>query len=280
MTNEMRAEFGVPREWDHFAETHRLFLERFPSLRSALEIAFIRMGTTAESVDRVVFFTGRLCAEDFFEVLLLCGNGYGVGAMKILRGMYERVVTARYLHVHPEETESFLDFHCVSEYKLARAIREVFGTSALPKEKFEEVEANYQKVRDKFMVTDCKKCGTKRLNHTWSQLDLVSMARASGPTGDRIVDAYYVPTQYVHGTATAIFRRLEEREAGGLGFNPGPQRVEVRMALISAHNLILNIIDLQKEHFKLDELEKPLERCVQDFNDIWGRKDGTPNSGL
>ena len=34
--------------------------------------------------------------------------------MKILRGMYERVVTGRYLHAHSEETEDFFDFYWVS----------------------------------------------------------------------------------------------------------------------------------------------------------------------
>ena len=73
----MKAQFGLPQEWDHFAESHKLFLERYPNLRLALETAFIRRGITSEPVDRAVFFTGRLCVEDFMETLLLCGNGYG-----------------------------------------------------------------------------------------------------------------------------------------------------------------------------------------------------------
>jgi hypothetical protein len=31
------------------------------------------------------------------EILLLSANGYGIGAQKLVRGMYERAVTARYL---------------------------------------------------------------------------------------------------------------------------------------------------------------------------------------
>lgn len=52
--------------------------------------------------------------EDFNEVLLLCGNGYGIGAEKLIRGMYERAVTLVYLHQHPEYADDFLDYHKVA----------------------------------------------------------------------------------------------------------------------------------------------------------------------
>ena len=272
MAEVMTAQFGLRQEWTHFAESHRLFLERYPNLQLELETAFIRTGTTSEPVDRLVFFGGRLCAEDFMEILLLCGNGYGLGAMKILRGMYERVVPGRYLHAHSEETEAFFDFYWVSLYKLSRAIREKFGEAAVPMDKFEETQTNYHKVGERFMVSDCKECGTKRPNYTWSKLDFVSMAYATGPTGDRIVDAYYIPTQYAHSTVAAILARLREGTGGGVTFDAGPQRSMADVALISAHNLMLNVLDLQKEHFKLDALEKPLEQCCRDFQDIWKRK--------
>jgi hypothetical protein len=57
----MKAQFGIPRQWDEFAENHRLFLERFPNLQAALNMAFIRKITSAEQVDVVVFLGGRLC---------------------------------------------------------------------------------------------------------------------------------------------------------------------------------------------------------------------------
>ncbi len=83
--------FGRPDEQEAFVESHRLFFERFLNLQAALNIAFRREETTSGLADMVVFFLGRLCVEDFTEILLLCGNGYGMGAMKLLRGMYERV---------------------------------------------------------------------------------------------------------------------------------------------------------------------------------------------
>jgi hypothetical protein len=279
MSGKHFLEVGLPDEWDDFAKRHRTFLERFPNLERAFRIAFNREGHAAEPVDRVVFFSGRLCVEDFMEVLLLCGNGYGIGALKILRGMYERAVTARYLHMHPEEADNFVDFQWVSQRRLGKAIQATFGEGVLAKEKPEEVEAKYDEVRERFMVTDCKKCNTKRLNYTWSELDFVSMAHACGSIGSLIVPGYYIPTRQAHSTIGAILSRLKESETGGLEFDATPQRDEADNALITAHNLLLNVIDLQKEHFNLTALEKPLQTCFQDFLEVWKRQQKQDESG-
>src|SRR5439155_26675809 len=76
---------GFPEEWKDFEKRHRLLLERFPNLVAALNTAFIRRATLSEHIDKFIFFYGRLCCEDFFEVGLCCGNGYGAAAMKLVR---------------------------------------------------------------------------------------------------------------------------------------------------------------------------------------------------
>jgi hypothetical protein len=162
--------FGIPKEWRDFERRHPLFFERFPHLQDALNTAFIRHGASPEPVDRFVFFYGRLCSEDFFEILLCCGNGYGRAAQKLLRSLYERAVTLRYLHEHPGELDAFLDYSYVQSYKLVKPIEETFGKGAIPAQTVAEVEAQYKKVQEKFMITDCETCGTKRLNHTWNKL--------------------------------------------------------------------------------------------------------------
>jgi Family of unknown function (DUF5677) len=273
MTAEQIMTFGIPEEWEWFQKTYRLFLDRFPNLQRALEAAFAREATTSEPVDRVVFFSGRLCVEDFMEVLLLCANGYGAGALKILRGMYERVVTARYLHKIPAETEDFVDFYWVTQHRLVQSVVETFGAGGLEQAKLDEINANSQQVRGRFMVDDCKSCGTKRLNHTWSKLDMVSMARAAGGLGRLVVPGYYLPTVEAHSTVGAIMSRLMATEGGGAAFDGGPQRSKVGIALPTAHNLLLNVLALQQEHFGLDSLPEALQVCVQDFQEIWKRAD-------
>ncbi len=92
-TTSQKFSCGFPEEWQDFEKRHRLFLERFPNLVAALNTAFIRRATLSEHIDKFIFLYGRLCCEDFFEVGLCCGNGYGAAAMKLVRSLYERAIT-------------------------------------------------------------------------------------------------------------------------------------------------------------------------------------------
>ena len=71
-----------------------------------------------------------------------------------------------------------------------------------------------------------------------------------------------------------IFDRLTESEADGITFDGGPQHEAAEGALMTAHNLLLNMLDLQKEHFGLQQLEEPLQKCFEDFLEIWKKSYG------
>jgi hypothetical protein len=172
--------FGFPAEWQAFVERHPEFLPRFPNIAKAIDLAFKRTFHATGLLDHEVYFLGRLIAEEFMEILLLCANGYGIGAQKLLRGMYERAVTAYYLREHPGEVENYLSFHKVAAHKFLKAVQASMGDNIFSPEQVAKTEQEFNEVRGRFMVRDCKVCNTTRLNHTWSSRDLVSMARASG----------------------------------------------------------------------------------------------------
>ncbi len=258
---------GIPDEWKDFQKRHVLFFERFPHLRDALNTAFIRTGTSSEPIDRFVFLYGRLCCEDFFEVLLCCGNGYGAAALKLLRSLYERAVTLEYLHQHPNELNDFLDFHHVQQHKLLTSIEETFEEGTIREAHSDEAKKKYKEVKDRFMVTACKKCGTKRLNHTWSKLDLIAMAKTSS-LADLIVPAYYLPIRDAHATFGSLLSRLEETERG-TSFIPTAQRGFADAALVTAHNIILKLLKVQEERFKVPGLPEKLKKCEDDFLEMY-----------
>ncbi|MGH9535360.1 MAG: DUF5677 domain-containing protein [Terriglobales bacterium] len=273
MANEPPAAdpIGFPEEWADFKRRHGLFFERFPNLGEAIEKAFPAL-PGAGPLDRVIFLLGRLCVEDFYEVLLLSGSGYGVAALKILRGMFERTVDALYLHIHPEEADAFLEFEWVAQHKLIRAILDTFGPEALPSKRVREVEEQFGRVKGRFEIADCPNCGTRRLNYTWSTLDLVSRAKEAG-LGKLIVPDYYLPLRHAHSTAGAIGDRLESAGPGRIGFNPDAQPGHADAALIGAHGLLLRVLALQRERFELSALGGPLEICERDFREVWSRAD-------
>lgn len=185
-----QAIFGFQEEWEQFQTRNEKFLSKYSALQAALDKAFSRTVSTSKPGDRVIFGLGRLCAEDFLEILLLAGNGYGVAALKLLRGLYERAVTISYLSEHPGEATAFLDYHFVSQHKVLTELRAIGLEERFPRDEREKVEAEYQRVKHNYLVTGCKECGAKRMNHTWSKLDVVAMAKSTD-LGKLLAMAYY-----------------------------------------------------------------------------------------
>jgi hypothetical protein len=271
-TTPIYASFLNESEWKNFSERSQKFLQLFPNLLKAMDIAFVRQ-QAGPNIDVVILGLGRLCLEEFMEILLLCGHGYGIAATRIIRGMYERAVTAEYLHDNPDQVEAFINYHHVSGYKLFKQIQRTMGNDVLSPEQTKQIEENYQKYKSQFEVTDCKKCGTTRINHTWNKLDFVTMAGKTS-LGQLIVPDYYLPTREIHSTIGALFSRFEIDDGGGLVFKEAAQRDEADKALMAAHFLILSVLELQKNHFNLESLEEPLQVCLADLSTIWKK---TPN---
>jgi hypothetical protein len=219
--------------------------------------------------DKFVYFYGTLLAEDFMEIFLVAANGYGVAAMKLLRSMYEHTVTLRYLHDHPDEVGSFVDYDAVQQYKQMRPIMETFGKDALPPEIVADVERRYAEVKEQFIVKACD-CGAKRVNHTWNKLDFVAMAKKTGAIGTLIVPGYFWPLRHAHSTFRAITDRLEKVD-GRLGFKRHSQPELADQALALAHNCVLAMLEVQNERFKIEGLGAEIQGCVRDWAEIWAR---------
>jgi hypothetical protein len=150
--------FGDQNQWAETLTRNKNFFDLFPHLMELLCMTFLRQFKDAVPTDRVIFILGRCCVEDFFEIVLLAGNGSGIAAAKILRGLYERAVTMVYLINHPEEVQSFLDYNHVAEYKLMQAILQNNGEGAISKEVKDSREGRFNAVKDNYMIEYCKTC--------------------------------------------------------------------------------------------------------------------------
>ena len=272
---EQQLTCGYPDQWKAFQQRNEKFLKRLNNVQVALNLTFLRRFSSSGPEDRTIFTMGRLCSEEFYEITLLATNGYGFGAMRLLRSLYERAVTMAFLSENPAEVDAFLNYHAVAQYKLMRVMQESFGVDVLPTEVVEKTERDYAGVKADYEVTACSKCGTKRVNHTWHKLDVVSMAKKT-IFAPLIVPGYYYPMSHAHSTVHALLSRLEQTSGGGMGFKPELQPEEADKALITAHNILLGVIDTQKKFFRLDQIEGPLQTCFQDFTDIWGEAKDAP----
>jgi uncharacterized protein DUF5677 len=257
--------FGDPG----FRKRNKRFLDRYDVLGKAQELAFSPRETQGEGPpDGIVFFLGRTCVDDFKEILLLCSNGFGFGAATILRGMFERVVTMKYLRTHPEACQDFLDFNDLNRLKFFRRVRTVHGEKVVPTEEVAALEARGQALREKFTIA-CPKCGALRPGYTWSKLDFMSMAEAVG-MGQYVPTCYSMPLFHSHGSAQSFIARLRERSSGGIGYRAEPDTDQADGVLCSAHRLLLEVLLIQRNHFGIKELDAILSECERDLAETWG----------
>jgi len=270
--------FGDQNQWAETLTRNRKFFDLLPHLMELLSMTFSRQLKDAVPTDRVIFILGRCCVEDFFEIILLAGNGSGIAAAKVLRGLYERAVTMVYLINHPEEVQRFLDYSHVAEYKLMQAILENNGEEAISKDVRDSRESRFNAVKDNYMIEYCKTCKAKRMNHTWSKLDIVSMAKKTPWLKKYLVPGYYIPMSYAHSTVHSMLARLEANPEGGLNFSAGAQPRQADESLKTAHILLLYIIREQLKHFKLNDPAMLRQRAEREYPQIWPATDPEPRT--
>lgn len=264
--------FGSQEDWQQFLKSHQVLLRKLPLLFKTFERIFLRTMETNDPADRVIYFLGRIAMEDFMEIVLLCGNGYGVGALKILRGLYERAVTAAYLAKYPEKVDSFLDYHQVHLGKLLNHTAELFDLRRLfSEDKLTEIGERYEQAKQHFQEPLCKKCGTTRTQFSWSKLDVGAMAkRADEHLAKLYLECYFLPTLQTHATFHALSTQARQSEAGGLTYDDNAQRKAADSAFRGAHLTMLLALGTQNRYFKLG-LDEELGERRGDFAEAWGK---------
>ncbi|MBU2578210.1 hypothetical protein KKA69_05305 [Patescibacteria group bacterium] len=262
---------GFPQEWKAFYSRHPLWAEKCKLLISSLSKVFIREFSIRSPADKVVFFLGRLCVEDFNEAFLLCANGYGFGGLKIVRGLYERAITGGYIAKYPKGADSFLEYHFIHKGKMLNHAKNFPGINEqIPKDEIEETNRLYSEFKAKFKEPLCKKCGTFRTQFSWSKLDTASMAQEIGLEA-LYFPGYFYPTLQTHATPSSLMARLIVHDDVNASFDERAQQDWADRALIVAHNIIIRVLMVQNSYFKL-QIDKEIEERKNDFVSIWGRQ--------
>jgi hypothetical protein len=137
---------GYPDRWEAFNQRHAKFVATcYPDLVDLSKAVLNRHVRITSVADDVIFLLGRTAFEDFCELWVLAGNGYGIGAFKILRGLYEKVVTLGYLVKHPNEIQRFIDYGIVQTMRIMnRAKKQNFTRSKFSDAEYLAAEEAYQ----------------------------------------------------------------------------------------------------------------------------------------
>jgi hypothetical protein len=208
----------------------------------------------------VVFGLGRVIVDDFAEVITLSGNARGIGAYKILRGLYERLVTAAYIAKNRSEARPFAEDEAIKRWKLWQRMLELSPglKDSLPPEKLATLEADYRSAQAK----------RPRGQKEWKKANLCDMAKGVDANLYSLYWACYLePTFHTHATSFGLGARFRRSDEGTNAYQATTEK-EARKALRLAHLLVLRLLTLHNDYFKLGLDDKIRPRFVA-FQKIW-----------
>jgi hypothetical protein len=275
MTNETQQPmFEIPD-----TAKSRAFLTRNPNFPAALgklfdtaNKCFARNPRPKNHLENTCFWLGHTCRMDFCEIAFLAINGYGAGATKILRSLYERAVTIEYLMRNPDKIDRFLQFAAIQEKRAMEAtLRQVpqdrIDAAMGPENSVSEIRKRYEQYKGTFKATECPTCGVKT-PPSWD-LDLASMVQRVGEPYTNVFSlAYTNPNFQIHATLASASQHDEDRE-----------EKDSEAALMVATELFLAVIRSQNGFFSLN-LDVEIEACTNDLRDAQARAVERPRQGF
>lgn len=241
----------------------------------------------AKPADIAVYGLGRLCLEDFAEILFLAEHDYGYAAIKLLRGLYERAVVNEIIVEDPkEEGARFFNYYTVDERKFNRRGMESFAGWA---DDPSNMKASFEEYKGDYKYEPCSVCGLAP-QRSWTKYGLDALAGKLGATtndrnlrelGKELKGLYLacasVPNLHIHASMASILQRLEEKSAAYV-FMDGSQKDQVEYALSQAHGLMILALNTQNQYFNLG-LEVTLERLREDRTLAWPVDHSRPPEG-
>jgi hypothetical protein len=237
---------------------HRAELDR---IRELMDVAFSRGAKSTNSPeDRVIFPLLVSCRDLTEEILFAIKDGFGRAALRATRTMYECVVVARHLHLHPEKVDDFLNMFHIEWAKILQDIPEQSRPSQMDSQVASKVS--------KYAVG--KRVGMGDLN--WSGSSIYEMAKEAGTLVALHSPSYSLVSAYVHPSAMFLISTLtaDSSDQTKLKLGERTQDQEARYALRNAHDLLINAADLRRKYAQTPELTAALGECVEDFRRIWG----------
>jgi hypothetical protein len=221
------------------------------------------------TADNIVFGFGRVIADDFGEILTLAGNGRGIGANKILRGMYESLVTAAYIAKNPSEARPFAEDDAIKKWKLWERMVEFSPETknSLPAQKIADLEAAYKSA----------KANRPKGQKEWTSVNLSDRAKLVDKNLYGFYGPCYLePTFHTHATASGLGLRFRRTDEGVNSYREITEK-EARKALQLSHVLVLNLLSLQNDYFKLG-LDDEIHQRLQAFMKVWKKSELPENS--
>jgi len=160
--------------------------------------------------------------------------GHGADAVRIGRGMFETLVSMKYLIARQKELKDYLDFDAVARWKRLQFYKanhpDVYA--GFPANKKDEVEREYQRVRARFIGRN----GKPRL--TWCNRPLSQMAEIAELAD--LYELFYPYASALHHASPMGLGMLVD--GASVKIKPAPQLEHIGMALMAGIQVLVEAI--------------------------------------
>jgi hypothetical protein len=242
---------GDPDVQRRFAIRNLPLLALLPNLKDAFQVVNNHLvGKEDDTAGRSIFYLSYMVWEDLNEILVLSSNGLVTGAMKILRGMFERTVTLSYLALKPDQADLFWKYFKVDQHKRATRMEKAFP-GVISKERLEKIHKEFEEVKALFPYRSL----------SWSKTNIVDMAREVGIPAHIVEGGYYTPMEETHPKVGALIARMKKLGVTG----EQPTEHDPLSTLAVAFGLVLTTIEVLQRHFGVGQLQETLEQCTEKF---------------
>jgi hypothetical protein len=236
------------------------YSEELARFQRMLDSAFSGGATSSgKPEDRVVFPLLVCCRDIVEEILFALSEGFGRAGLRAVRTMYECVVVARFLHLHPERVDEFLDKFYLQWAKISQNLG--------PADRSAEFDSTLRKRVPKY--AQGKRLGMQDLD--WSGKHTFEMAKEAGQLADLHLMAFDLASAYIHPSSLlfmSAFTPGQTENAPRVG--ESKQEEEAKFAMMLGYDLMLNAVDLRLKYAPSDSLQLLLDECKADFSRIWG----------
>jgi hypothetical protein len=253
MMSTIQITIGCPEFWPEFYEAHSVRLRaigKLPEFINLMLTAARNKGKTGP-VERVVEALARVTVTSLSDVVVLCGNGSGPGALRIVRGMFESSTVAEYLRLHASEAQDYEDFRHVIAWRRYQQVENVPDGKTLSDDRIEQIQKEYDRVKGRFINAK----GNERSQ--WSPLSIKKMSSAIG-SGDQYELVYSWLSSLHHLGPEGLMAHVEAIKEGL------PSLHLTDAALVAAHGYVICVLQTLNDCFELG-LDDKLREAKDDF---------------
>ena len=239
------------RGWQQFNTDHPDFPALYHKLFKLVP-KLICETAPAKVSDNLVLTLMEASLPDFDDILLLCSSDRLWSALKLLRSLYERTVTLKYLAQNKTEIDAFLEYDAVDWQEILSGIEKQYQMTPGP-EALKHVADKSKQIKSQFKR--CKKCGLPR--QTWTTLDSQSMAKKVG-LGYLHFECFKLPSKFIHPTYFGADQVSKDQAA------------PIDNILKSTHILTLETVLTHQRYFHSDPIASTdVIDVIRDFLNTW-----------